>query len=114
MRIALGQRVFFLYQDFLRGIKVRQHPLMDCIAQLPLFDNAKYGIYHIYFNLISLDSQIEILFNDIKYYVAVKQKTLFRPLEYKKKTSFTIILCVNISYTVFNENAYNFQDMYKV
>ena len=46
------------------------------MAQLPFFDNMKYGICNMYFKLISLNSQKNILFNDIKYYVAAKQKNL--------------------------------------
>ena len=54
------------------------------MAQLPFFDNIKKGIYNICFNLLSLNSQILILFNDINHYVATKQKTLCRTREHKK------------------------------
>ena len=40
------------------------------------FGNIRNGICNIYFRLISLNSQIKILFNDIKHYVAAKQKNL--------------------------------------
>ena len=76
--------------------------------QLPFFDNVKSAICNIYFNLISLDSQIKILFNDINHYMPTKQKTLCRT-----HTFFTIILSVNISYSFFNRNELNFQDMYR-
>ena len=46
------------------------------MAQLPFFGNIKYSICNIYFKLISLNSKIEILFNDIKHDVAAKQKNL--------------------------------------
>ena len=52
--------------------------------QLLFFGKIKYGICNTYFKLISLHSQIKILFNDIKYYVAAKQKNLCRTREHKK------------------------------
>ena len=39
----------------------------------------------LYFNLISLNNQIQILFNDIKHYMAAKQYTLFEAREHKKR-----------------------------
>ena len=52
--------------------------------QLPFFDNIKYAIRNIYFNLTSLDSQIHILSNDTNHYLATKQKTLCQTGEHKK------------------------------
>ena len=50
----------------------------------------KYGNYYIYFNLISLAGQIQTLFNDINHYVAVKQNTVCRPLEYKRRNNHSL------------------------
>ena len=51
---------------------------------------------------------MQILFNDINYYVAAKQNTLCQSQEHTKKDFFTIIRCVNISYSFFNKNEINF------
>ena len=48
-----------------------------CIARLPFFSNIKYGNYNIYLKLISLNSQIKVIFNDIKHFVVAKQKNLY-------------------------------------
>ena len=42
----------------------------------PDFGNIIYDICNIHFKLISLNSQMEILSNDIKHYVTAKQKNL--------------------------------------
>ena len=55
------------------------------MTQLPFFDNIKNGICNVCFNLLSLNSQIKILFNDINHYVATKQKTLCHTREHKKE-----------------------------
>ena len=54
------------------------------MAQLSFFDNIKNGICNICFNLLSLNRQIIILFNDINHYVTTKQKILCRTCEHKK------------------------------
>ena len=46
------------------------------IAHLFFFGIIRYGICNIYFKLISLNSQMMILYNDIKHYVAEKLKNL--------------------------------------
>ena len=83
------------------SFKVRQHLSgVWTPAQLPFFDKIKYANCNIYFNLISLDSQIKILFNDINHYLATNQKTLCQTCEHKKD----FILSVNICYSFFNKN----------
>ena len=52
-------------------------------------------------NLISLNSQIQILSNDINHYMAVKLYTLCGIREHEKDV-FIIILCVYISFSVFS------------
>ena len=56
--------------------------------QLSFFGNIRYGICNIYFKLITLNRQIKI-------YVELAKT---------KKTFLTTILCVSISYSIFNKN----------
>ena len=56
--------------------KVRQHLSGPTSRNSRFFGNIKYDICNIYFKLKSLNSQIKIQFNDIKHYVATKQKNL--------------------------------------
>ena len=59
--------------------------------QLLSFDNIKYAICNIYFNLI--------LFNDINHYLATE---LYVKLANTKQSFLTVILSVNISHSFFN------------
>ena len=52
---------------------------------------------------------MKILSNDIKHYVAAKQKNIYVELAKTKKTFLTIILCVSITYSIFNKNQRNFR-----
>ena len=56
--------------------KVRQHLSGAASRNSRFFCNIRYGICNIYFKLISLNSQMKILSNDIKHYVAAKQKNI--------------------------------------
>ena len=68
--------VFFLGCVTLGGrhLKVRQHLSGAASRNSCFFGNISYGICNIYFKLISLNSQMEILSNDIKHYVVATQK----------------------------------------
>ena len=62
-------------------LKVRQH--FSGVASRNS-RNIKYGLCNIYFKLTSFNIQIIILFNDMKYHVAAKQKNLCSTHKHKK------------------------------
>ena len=66
-------------------------------------NNLEYGICSIYSNLLSLDSQIKILFNDVNHDIIANQYSFCGIREHKKRHFFTIILYVNIVHSVFNK-----------
>ena len=84
-----------------QSLRLDNTPQGLCRATPVFFNNIWYDIDNIYAK--SLNSQIEILFNDINHYMAGNTKKKF----------FTNILCMYISYSVFNENKWNFQYVYR-
>ena len=63
-------------KDTNKRLKVRQHLSGAVSHNSCFFGSIKYGIYNIYFKVISLIRQIKILVNDMKHYLAAKQKNL--------------------------------------
>ena len=55
-------------------LKVRQHP-SGAVSLSSRFFFTIYDISNVYFNLISLNKQIKILFNGIKHYITAKRYT---------------------------------------
>ena len=73
MYICLEKEVNVKMIFFLFFIKVRQHPSGAVLRNSRFFYNILNDIGNIYFNLISLNNQIKILFDYIKHYMAAKQ-----------------------------------------
>ena len=71
--------------NFSGRFKVRQHLSGAASRNSRFFGNIRYGICNIYFKLIYLKSQIKILSNDMKHYVAAKKKNFCWTCKNKKR-----------------------------
>ena len=72
-------------------------------ATLVFFCNISYDIGNIYFKLISLNSQMKILSNDTNT-MWQQNRRIYVELAETKKTFLTIILCVSITFSIFNKS----------